>query len=225
MFVLLLMIVYCLHGILNAVMPGQGLHISGMLHLGWQGSGGWEGGWVGGQGSIRRGGGGRGRGAGEWGRGPKSLCTKNGPTRFSTFVNFVFSLYSHFGLEGGEGGPGGGVTPPSSYGVRPFYYIPWWGGGESQQGLGHPGEMETGTDYHFTLVALQPSSCELSWLPMGNPFSKRSAEVVRLYGWCGGMGWDGGASNTVWTFPNAPHPQHDDCPARASQDPPCWTQG
>ena len=35
-------------------------------------------------------------------------------------ANFLFSHNGHFGLEGGY--PGG--YPPSSYGVRPFYYFP-----------------------------------------------------------------------------------------------------
>ena len=62
---------------------------------------------------------------GEGGAGPTSLCTKNGATRFSPFVNFVVSLCSRFGLEGGRGVQGayplcdissgrcwGGATPP-----------------------------------------------------------------------------------------------------------------
>ena len=61
------------------------------------------------RGSIRRGGGGG-------GMEPKSLCTKNGPTRFSqlqiSFFRTVVTLVWRGGVQGG-------VTP-SSCGVRPF---------------------------------------------------------------------------------------------------------
>ena len=51
-------------------------------------------------------------GHGGGGLGPRSLCNKNGPIRFSQIGNFVFFRDGHFGLGGGggEGVLGGG--PP-----------------------------------------------------------------------------------------------------------------
>ena len=52
------------------------------------------------------------------GLGPKSLGTKNGPTRFAPFVNSGLSHDGHFGLEERGGGVGGPTS--SSCGARPF---------------------------------------------------------------------------------------------------------
>ena len=54
-------------------------------------------------------------GGGAGGLGPRSLCTKNGPTRFFPMVNFVLSHDGPFGLEGGRS-RGGGGPPPTVYG-------------------------------------------------------------------------------------------------------------
>ena len=54
------------------------------------------------------------------GFGTQKYVHQKWPDQIIPMVNFVLSHDGDFGLEGG----GGGITPPSSYGVRPFKYFP-----------------------------------------------------------------------------------------------------
>ena len=54
------------------------------------------------------------------GSGTQKFVFQKWPDKIFPMVNFVFSRDGHFSREGGGGAGWGGVTPPSSFGVRPF---------------------------------------------------------------------------------------------------------
>ena len=84
--------------------------------------GGWWGGGGGGGGGQSRASFERGGGRGEGGVGPKSLCTKNGPIRFSQrYISFFGTMVTWVGgVEGvwGEGSPPHPLVPPWGRGRR-----------------------------------------------------------------------------------------------------------